>query len=236
MPFNQPLAGLIEPTARSWSVASTAERKALYEQAGKLAVKAKRAELTRAIGRNGRRMKPRKHPRKDGANGPVLTPHDSASRTDRLMDSKATANGVTLFWHSGIGRKQRKSWGTILGYHADGKVKGAPKRDVRLSTRAITGLKADLARWWTAFRSAATRAETRATAATAPTPRPGPVARIRARIAGSPAPATAPAPTPTAARNRPLTSEQRAMVARYPHLKPYLLNPKDGLGPRKGRP
>lgn len=238
MPFNQPLKGLIEPSVRSWSSATAAERKALYEQAGKLAVKAKRDELTRAIGRNGRTMKPRKRPRPDGADGPVLTPHDRASRTDRLMDAKATATGCTLFWHSGIRRGQKKPWGTILGYHADGKVRGAPKRDVRLSTRSINKVKADLARWWTAFRSAATRAETRAATAT---PGPGLIDRVKARarrlFTRPPAPVQIPAPTPAAvpaprrSGNRPLTAEQRAMVARYPNLKPYLLNPRDGFGP-----
>lgn len=248
MPFNQRLGGLIEPTARSWGSASSAERKALYEYAGKLAVKRKREELARAIGANGRRMKPRKHPRRDGADGPVMTPHDSSSRTARLMDARATDNGVTLFWHSGISGRQRTAWGTILGYHADGKVRGAPKRDVRLSRRSITKLKAELARWWTTFRSAATRAETRAASAAEPA-RPGPIARATARAraaftrrpasapAPAPAPPPAPAPAATRARNRPLTAEQRALVARYPNLKPYLLNPRDGFGPgRTPRP
>jgi hypothetical protein len=151
MPFNQPLAGLVEPTARSWKSATAADRKSFYQEAGKRAVREKRSELTRAIGSNGRTMKPRKHKRADGANGPVLTPHDAASRTSRLLAFRAWQGGVTLFWHSAITKDQRKPWGTILGYHADGKVRGAPKRDVRLSKRGRGVVAKEMAKWWTGF-------------------------------------------------------------------------------------
>ena len=181
MPFNQPLAGLVEPSARSWRSATAADRKALYEFAGRLAVAEKRAELARAIGSDGRRMEARKRPRPDGANGPVLTPHDERSRTARLMAARAWAGGVTLFWHSGIGKGQRTPWGTILGYHADGKVKGAPVRDVRLSGRGIGRVRAEVARWWTArLREQGRKARAREAAP----PKPGRLSRAQESMAG----------------------------------------------------
>jgi hypothetical protein len=177
MPFNQPLKGLIEPSVRSWSSATAADRKALYEQAGKLAVARKRDELARSIGSNGRRMRPRKYPRKDGANGPVLTPHDDQSRTARLMAFRASSTGLTLFWHGGVSKGQRKPWGTILGYHAEGKVRGAPKRDVRLSKRGIGVIRKEMASWWTARTREATR---KANAAESkPKPKPGGFSRAQ---------------------------------------------------------
>jgi hypothetical protein len=148
MPFNQPLAGSIEPAGSSWKKANSAQKRAFYKAAGDLAVAEKRKELARAIGANGRRMKARKYPRKDGADGPVMTPHDEESRTSRLLAFRAWDGGLTLYWHGGVSRGQRKPWGTILGYHADGKVRGAPRRDVRLSKRGIGAVRKAMADWW----------------------------------------------------------------------------------------
>src|SRR4051794_25967159 len=135
--LNQPLAGRVEPSARSWASASSALRREFYRHAGDLAVKEKRAELSRAIGANGRRMKPRKRPRPDGAGGPVLAPPAPGSRTAGLLASRATDRGVPLFWHAGLSGASRTPWGVILGYHAAGRVRGAPARDARLSTRGV---------------------------------------------------------------------------------------------------
>jgi hypothetical protein len=141
------LAGLIEPPGRAWSDAPAADRLAFYKHAGELAVKAKRAELARAIGANGRRMKARKRPRPDGATGPVLTPHREGSRTSKLLAARPTASGVTLFWHAGLRKGQERPWGAILAFHARGAGK-LPVRDVRLSRRAINALRAEMGRWW----------------------------------------------------------------------------------------
>jgi hypothetical protein len=157
VPFNQPLSGLVEPDVPSWEDATTADKLAFYQEAGKRAVLAKRAELARAIGANGRRMKPRKYPRPDGANGPVMTPHDEDSRTRRLLAARAWGGGLTLFWHAGSRRKdQKRPWGTILGFHAAGAGR-LPKRDVRLSKRGINQVRADMRRWWINRVAAATK-------------------------------------------------------------------------------
>ncbi len=171
MAFNQSLAGKIEPAARSWSTARAGDRLAFYREAGQKAVRVKREELARGIGSNGRRMKPRERPRRDGANGPVLTPHDDQSRTARLLTFRATAAGLTLFWHAGIRKGQRKPWGVILGFHAAGLVRGAPVRDVRLSTRGLFQVRDQMRTWWTRrVAQADRRAEDRALAATKPRP------------------------------------------------------------------
>lgn len=157
MAFNQTLGGQIEPGTATWRAAGAADRLAFYRRAGAVAEREKRAELARAIGANGRRMKARKHPRADGANGPVMTPHDANSRTARLLASRASATGLTLFWHAGIRKGQRKAWGVILGFHAAGQVRGAPVRDVRLSKRGINKVRAEMAKWWTAHATRQTR-------------------------------------------------------------------------------
>lgn len=157
MAFNQPLAGQLEPAVPSWEAAAAPDRLAFYREAGRRAVLAKRAELSRGIGANGRVMRPRKHPRPDGANGPVMTPHDEMSRTRRLLAARATAKGLTLFWHAGARRKdQRRPWGVILGFHAAGAGR-LPRRDVRLSRRGITAVRDGMRRWWLARVAAATR-------------------------------------------------------------------------------
>lgn len=146
--FNQRLSDDITPDDPSWQAATPAERLVYFKQAGKVASAIKRAELAKGIGANGRRMKARKHPRPDGADGPVMTPHDEESRTARLLDAHADVRGMTLYWRSGHSKVQKLPWGTILGFHARGEVKGAPVRDVRLSRRGVNQVQAEMSRWW----------------------------------------------------------------------------------------
>jgi len=204
--LNQPLAGRIEPTARSWRDARPADRLAFYKAAGEAAVRLKRAELARAIGSNGRRMQPRKRPRPDGADGPVLTPHGEASRTARLLAARASAGGVTLFWHSGIGKAHRTPWGTILGFHAAGQVKGAPVRDARLSARGVNAVRAEMTTWWTRRVAARDRREEDARRQTT-APRRGLAAKARAAIVAA----------------------QVALVGKYRSLRGYFRTPGQGI-------
>src|SRR3954468_4292709 len=133
MPFSQDLTGLIEPRAKTWSGATDAQRAWYYGQMAKLAERKKRVELMQAIGRFGV-MDPRKHPRADGASGPVMDPHGGASRAFKLLASSATASSCKLYWRAGgaiVSKSGTVYFTDILGYHADGKVRGAPTRDVR---------------------------------------------------------------------------------------------------------
>lgn len=201
MKFNQRLdVKAIGPGGPAWDRATGPQRRAFFLEAGRLAVEAKREELTRAIGADGKTMAPRKHPRPDGANGPVLTPHDAASRTARLMAAHADPAGMTLFWRAGLSARQRLPWGTILGFHAGGFVRGAPVRDVRLSRRAIGRLKKQLGAWW--------HARHRADAA---------------RVRGDD-PTPAPKMKPAAIRKA-----QAALTRKYPSLGAYFRDPRDGF-------
>lgn len=146
--FNQRLSREIEPDDPTWAVASASRRVLFFREAADRAVALKRAELSRGIGANGRRMPARRRPRPDGADGPVLTPHGDSSRTARLMAGHGDYKGMTIYWRSGHSGSQKLPWGTILGFHARGEVPGAPPRDVRLSRRGIGQLRREMAAWW----------------------------------------------------------------------------------------
>ena len=149
MAFNQPLTGLIEPDTDEWRSATPERRRAFYREAGRRARARLRKQLLKGIGRSGRLMPARKRPRPDGADGPVMDPHEVDSRTVTLLDFRADTTGVTLYWHRGPARPdQTKPWSTILGYHAAGAVPGAPVRDVRLSNLNIHHLKREMGEWF----------------------------------------------------------------------------------------
>lgn len=61
-------------------------------------------------------------PRPDGAEGPPLNPHNRQSRSQKWLRATPAKGHVTIWWSHG--------WGKILGYHAEGVVIGAFKRDV----------------------------------------------------------------------------------------------------------
>lgn len=111
------------PDPVEWDRASVADRKAYLKRLGEIAMERKHWELDRALDANtGEKMPARQKPREDGADGPVLTPHNRQSRSHRYMRMSAGSGHVTIWWSHG--------WGTVLGYHADGVVIGAYKRDV----------------------------------------------------------------------------------------------------------
>jgi hypothetical protein len=144
----------IEPKGEAWDNATPADRRAYYQRAGELALVIKRDEIRRGIGYDGKPLEPvLPSSRPDGAKGKPLDPHYARSRTYRLLAMRVATNGVTLFWHSGHGRKQKLPWATILGYHADGVVIGAPMRDVvsSISPAGMRKLKARALQWWANF-------------------------------------------------------------------------------------
>jgi hypothetical protein len=144
----------------------------------------KRDEIRRGVGADGAKLLPVKPTsRPDGATGKPLDPHYAESRTYRLLAAHQSADGVTLFWR-GHGRQ---SWTTILGYHADGLVRGAPVRDtIGISPAGRRKIKDSLRSYWKASqarkpkagagtaakpaRKAATRSAAKAGRTAAPTP------------------------------------------------------------------
>lgn len=126
------------------------ERKAYWTRVGELAIQVKRREVLRGIGADGRPLiKVRPSSRPDHAKGPALVPHYAQSRTLRLLAMRVSENGVTLFWHSGHGRKQKLPWATILGFHADGVVIGAYVRNtIGISPAGMRKIEREAKQWW----------------------------------------------------------------------------------------
>jgi hypothetical protein len=127
-----------------WRTAPASQREAFLREAGRVAVELLRGQLARGLDKDGRRMPPRKVRRlPDGARGPVLSPHQAASRAQKWIRVAVGRGHVTLYWSHGFGR--------IIGFQGDGLVKGAPARDVRgLSPRSMAELQAHMGRWWAA--------------------------------------------------------------------------------------
>lgn len=124
---NIPIEGpRFEPDDDVWRRASDAARRTFWRRLGEFAVAVKRDEIRRGIGVDGRPLDPvLPSSRPDGAAGKPLAPHFGGSRTSKLLAVSATPNGSKVYWRA----SGRVSWATILGYHADGVVHGAPIRD-----------------------------------------------------------------------------------------------------------
>lgn len=166
--------------------AKAADKRAFVSRLAEMALFLKRREIVRGIGPDGKKFKPRKHPRADGADGAPLSPHGMESRTAALLAAHEAVDFVTLFWRA----KSRKSWAKILGYHAMGMVRGAPIRDeFGLSPKTQRQIKADMALWWR------TRKKTKTAAPKKPPP-PAPPAVV-------PLPKPKPAPKPRKAAKPP---------------------------------
>lgn len=175
-----------EPKHPSWRKASAEERGRTWRKIGEFAQAAFRRQLLRGEGADGGKLaavKPNSRP--DGAGGPPLVPHYTASRTYALLYIHSTDHGCTLFWRSG----GKPPWSEILGYHADGLVRGAPTRDViGLSPRAARETKSQTETYWRTFRGRGSGPQ--APPSPGPGPRPGPKPKPR------PKPPIGPRPIP----------------------------------------
>ena len=169
--FTLDVAGWVGPT---WTSAPAWKRLATLQFVAERAKYLKRVELAKGVGVDGRQLAPvKKTSRPDGATGKPLVPHRGESRSvTRMRSSVGAARGTVAIWWS-------HSWGSILGYHADGLVRGAPVRDViGLTAGNMRGLEFAAT---TYFRSGVRIM-----------PRPEPVLPIRPKID-----APRPLPTPT---------------------------------------
>lgn len=134
------------PAGPAWARAREPERRAYRRRLGELAVEAKRRELRKGVGVDGKKFEPRKWPRPDHANGPPLSPHRAQSRFQRLLAFAVNAGGVTLFWRGG--------WAKVVGAHAfpRNNTWGKPKRPVRdavgLTPTSETWVREQALLWW----------------------------------------------------------------------------------------
>lgn len=127
-----------EPAGREWLMASPQDRKAYWKNLGVFARDAKRRELQKSLNVEGRRMPPRKRPRRDGARGPVLIPHHSESRFIRELRFEATTNGVVLWWTS--------HWAPAVRGHAERM--GGVRNVIGLTEESQDKVREQARQWW----------------------------------------------------------------------------------------
>lgn len=152
-----------------YATATLEDRAWHWQNLGRIALRVKQGEVKAGFGADGKKLKKVKpSSRKDGAKGPPLVPHVEDSRTYRLLAVHVGDGFVTLYW-KGHGRK---SWSTILGYHAYKKgPRSLPVRNtIGISPKGRRAIRAESFRDWKA------RMDARAKAAA---PKPGPKTRPR---------------------------------------------------------
>lgn len=138
------------PNDPEWLRATPNRRRDYWRRVGELAIQAKQAELRRGIDVDGRALKPVKPlSRKDGADGPPLTPHRGSSRFYYRMRVALRADGVTVFWGD--------NWARVVQAHRVGAlIRNGFGRGIRikLPKRDVVGLTAQ-SQHWVAARAAA---------------------------------------------------------------------------------
>lgn len=139
----------VEPLDPGFAAVPPAERKAYFRQLGLEMRDRKYAELRKGIDVNGAKMPRRKRPRRDGATGPVLSPHWSDSRFRTQLRWDGQTDRAVLWW--------LKPWAKVVSAHARGRVRGAPVRDVIGLTSASMATAVDRARKWYDARQAKRR-------------------------------------------------------------------------------
>jgi hypothetical protein len=124
-----------------WVHAPPSEKRAYWNEVARLAYEARRSELLKGVGADGRKLRPRRRRRRDGATGPVLDPHWSTSRFVTNLDYQGFPDRALVFW--------KRPWAKIVSYHALGLVRGAPVRDVvGITPKAQERVAASARKWW----------------------------------------------------------------------------------------
>ena len=99
------------PVPPELAAAAVDHRATYWRLVGERALAVKKAEVLEGIGADGEDLQPVRRTK----GGPPLIPHNTRSRTYRLLAMSHRAYGATLYWRPGEGRT---TWPTILGYHA----------------------------------------------------------------------------------------------------------------------
>ena len=130
-----------EPPGPEWRWTTPDQRRGYWREVAVLSRDEVYRQLHKGIGANGEKLPPRRRPRRDHANGPVLSPHWSDSRFRTELRWQGTPDGAVLWW--------RSPWGRIVGYHARGEVRGAPARNViGITVQGQERVKKKAAEWW----------------------------------------------------------------------------------------
>ena len=100
--------------ASQWKRASRRTKQRYLDGVSAKVKRYKLRQIEKSQGANARRLAARKRARPDGADGPVLAPHNDASRSEKWIRTAVSVprGTIALFWSHG--------WNTILGYHRDG--------------------------------------------------------------------------------------------------------------------
>lgn len=126
-----------EPVDPEFRTSSSADQRVFWSAFARAVYKRKQEELSRGLDWYGRKLKPIKRSTVEQraalygpmAKGPPLMPQYETSRTRRLLSVRVVMGNRAVGYYP-------KRWGKILGYHARGEVRGAPKRDIFGLSRA----------------------------------------------------------------------------------------------------
>ena len=102
-------------------------------------------QIEKSQGANARQLAARKRARPDGADGPVLAPHNDTSRSEKWIRTAVSVNRgtVAVYWSHG--------WNRILGYHraGEGRYGAVPIRNIiDFPKYMLNQLAADGAQYW----------------------------------------------------------------------------------------
>lgn len=116
--------GLGRIKSRLERATSPGNKRATGKAVEEVLIKGNRRARLAGIDRFGRRLDPRQKPRRDGARGSVMVPHHTRSRLIKNFFAR-----VTISWR---GWRVDAGWTDApwVVFHAEGRVIGAPMRDV----------------------------------------------------------------------------------------------------------
>jgi hypothetical protein len=128
------------PEERGFSGDPPAERQRYWKELARLMFEERRSELFKGLGVDGHRLPKRKDPRRDGADGPVLIPHFSASRFSTKMSYDGEPDRAVVSWD--------KDWVVVVAGHASGRATGTVRDVCGLTPSGIVRVVKKARKWW----------------------------------------------------------------------------------------
>ena len=128
------------PEERGFAGDPPAERARYWKELARLMFEERRSELFKGLGVDGHRLSKRKDPRRDGATGPVLIPHFSASRFSTKMSYAGEPDRAVVTWD--------KDWVVVVAGHASGRATGTVRDVCGLTPSGIVRVVKQARKWW----------------------------------------------------------------------------------------